>query len=635
MYQKLYEIIKTGLDKQVPATGLAIFRICFGLLTTFEIGFLFYFRHLIFDPVPFLEPSSPLIAFFLMLWGIAALHLTIGRFTHFAALFTYLFWVLFLVFTPMWQEFDGGFDQLMTGGSLFLIFLSSNRALSIDNLRLNLATLTITTEHPPKQVSILNYTIPLAICVGFLYFDSTFHKLSAEFWRNGLGAWLPSTMPYYISAVDMSWLLNLKAVEIIIGYTLIVFQFLFLFLFYRSAFRIPLLVMGILFHLGITISLNIYPFGIGMLIFYFLMVPFSWWRKLRQLTRSKQPRLIVLYDQQCPLCLRTTIIIDHFDLFKTVEFKGLQDHAGEYRQFDSISEDQLLRDLYALDRKGRLYNGIDTYIQILFRMRYLAVIGLLMKIPGIYTICNRIYRRIADQRKRLACDADCKLPAERSRLGENILNNLIDLERQRTHNLASRISKLLVIAIMLQLNSTIHYGIIYRLDINRHETTIGRLLTNVSDGVLLFSHGFLGITPHGLYLHDHLEGFNHLFAFTYRNQNNQEKWLPFVNPEGRIIAPNWGRVQSMWANVAVMADVDSKRFYKYTKKVTAFWGKKTGLDLDNAQLTIKVKKIHVPMTWKYDLRHRNIAQPWENIGQVIWKNGSMDLRIPEVNIDSW
>ena len=632
----MLQLITKGLEKRVPATGLGVFRVFFGLVMLHEVGFLLYFRHFIFDPVPFLDQASPLLSFFLVLWGLAALNLTIGRFTRLAALVTYLFWLLFLGFTPMWQDFDGGFDQLMVAGSFLLIFLPSERALSLDNLRFKLKNLNLENcDKPPGKVSVLSYFIPLGFCLGILYFDSGIHKLSAEFWRNGLGAWLPSTMPYYISTLDMSWLLNMKSLQIVIGYTLLIFQFVFIFFFYFRRFRVPLMLMGVLFHVGITVSLNIYPFGIGMLVFYFLMVPFSWWRCLKKAICVKSPMLTVLYDQISLQYNRMAITVGHFDIIGAIEFKGLGEHARQYRALDGISDECLLKNIYAINRKGQLFEGINTYIQILLKMRYTALAGLIMKLPGIYPLCSHHFRRTrASQTGQIdntvrAHSDNIKIAIE-ERL-ENTFTQNTGTARQR----ARRITKCLVVILFLQLNSTIHYGIVHRLGINRNATAISRLLTGVSNGVLLFSHAFLGITPHGLYLHDHFEGFNHLFAFTYNDQQGREIFLPFVNEEGRIVAPNWGRIQSMWANVAVVADVKLLRFQKFTEKVTAFWGTKVGLELNDAKLTLKMKEVQTPMEWKKNLRNRNIAEPWVDIGTVIWKDGAMRLEIPNVDIEKF
>jgi hypothetical protein len=46
-----------------------------------------------------------------------------------------------------------------------------------------------------------------------------------------------------------------------------------------------------------------------------------------------------------------------------------------------------------------------------------------------------------------------------------------------------------------------------------------------------------------------------------------------------MLAPNWGRVHSMWANIAVTPNIDSVRLQKFIMKITAFYGYQLGLDL--------------------------------------------------------
>ncbi len=636
MRRKFLNLIDRGLKKQVPATGLGVFRILFGLVILHEVIFLFYFRLLIFDAVPFVDTASPFVPVALLLWGIAAFCLTIGWYTRFAAVANYCFWVGFIVFTPMWKEFYGGFDQLMTGSSFLLIFLPSERALSIDNLRLALRYSTPSRRYrPPDHVSVLAYYIPIGISLGLLYLDAGIHKLSAPFWRNGLGPWLPSTMPYYISAIDMSWLLNIKPLQMLVGYVLMVFQFVFVFLCYFRRFRVPLLCVGAAFHIGIILSLNIYPFGFGMLVHYVLMVPFSWWRALRARCRFEEPLLTVFYDELCPLCNRTVIVVEHFDLLQAIEFKGLQTHARDYHALDRLSDDQLLKDLYALDRQGDLYNGLDTYIQILLKMRYTVLLGMILKMPGIYRPGTRVYRHVADSRGRLVCDESCVVavppPVDPVDVPlRKLYRRFADTDRKR----AGVIAQFLVLVFILQLNSTLQYAVLYRLGVDLKATETGRILKTLSDSAVTLSHVFLGITPHALYMHDHFAGYDHLLGLTYRGPDGQERWLPFVNEEGRIVAPNWGRIQSMWANVAVTATIKRERLDKFLVKVTAFWGTKLGLDLSDATFTIKMKEVRAPMEWEPDLRSRNIDQSWRNIGKVIWRNGSARIEIPDIDLEA-
>lgn len=635
MYRTLLKLVEKGLAKQVSATGLGIFRICFSLIILQELMFLFYFRHLIFDPVPFIDRASPMLHFFLLVWMVVAACLAAGYHTRRAALANYLFWVLFVVFTPMWQDFDGGFDQLMTSTSFLLIFLPSERALSLDNLRFKLRYSTPEKHYePPREVSVLAYTLPVAISLGLLYFDSGLHKLSSEFWRNGLGPWLPPTMPYYMSALDMSPLLNIKPLEMFIGYTIIVFQFLFLPLLWFRPFRVPLMLTGAAFHTGIILSLNIYPFGFAMLVHYLLMTPFAWWRALRGKLRLKQPALTVFYDQDCPLCNRTVIFVRHFDIREAIDFKGLQTHARQYRALDAIPDSTLLTDLYALDRKGQLYAGLDTYIRILMSLGYTAPLGFLLRLPGIYHWAARVYRNIADNRRRLVCGDACEITPAPVFEDEHPFAKWYARYAATPRQTAQRIAKFLVLVLLLQLNSTIHYGILYRWAGARASDPALAVVDHLSDSAINYSHAFLGITPHALYMHDHFAGYNHILALAYRDKTGREQWLPFINREGRLLAPNWGRVQSMWANVAVTSHMNPDRLEKFLKKVTAFWGAELGLDLAEAEFVLKMKEIRVPMDWEDDLRHKNMAQPWRDIGTVTWRRGRMQVAIPEVDVEA-
>ena len=630
MHQFLTRAIQRALSKEVPATGIGVFRFLYGLVAVQEILFLLYFDHLIFDPIPFLDVEFPMIPFFLCLWAVAALALTVGLYSQVSATVNYLFWIIFTCFTPMQRDFDGGFDQFMIGVGFFLIFLPIDRAFSLDNLRYKLTSNYFTRlKRPPQNTSILAYYLPLATCLGFLYFDSAVHKLFAEHWRNGLGAWLPSSHPYYISAIDMTWLLNIKPLQQAIGYLIIAFQFSFIFLFYRRSFRIPLLFIGAGLHLGITLTFNIYPFGLAMLSCYTLMIPFSWWRCLAETCRKKTPSLWVFYDEMCPLCNRTVIIINHFDIFHCVTFKGLQTHASEYPALKAISNNLLLTDIYAIDSSGRLVSGLDTYIHILLKMRYTAPLGLILRIPGIYQMATAKYRHIADNRLRNPCTDTCLADTKPAPQPLNLYQRIIDSYAvSHSRQFSRRMSKIIVILFLLQLNSTLHYGIFYRIKPDIPDNTLTTTISTISNAILMYSSAFIGITPHALYLHDHFAGYERIIGIAYRNDDGQEKWLPFIGPHGRILAPNWGRVHSMWANIAVTPRIDKHRLEKFIMKITAFWGRKIGLDLHDATFIIKAKKIAMPFTWQRDLRKKNLASPWFDIGTAKWTNNVFTVNLP-------
>jgi predicted DCC family thiol-disulfide oxidoreductase YuxK len=631
MYKSLLRFVEAGLKRQVPATGLGVFRFAYGLVALQEIVFLFYFRHLIFDPVPYFDRASPVLHLVLLAWMFVALALALGWHTRRMALANYGLWVVFVVFTPMWQDFDGGFDQLMTGTGFLLIFLPSERGFSLDRLRLRLKYSTPARRYePPSTVPILAYTLPVAGILGLLYFDSGLHKLSAEFWRNGMGAWLPATMPYYMSPIDMSPLLNLELFERVVGYAIVAFQLAFIFLMWFRPFRVPLLLLGTAFHTGIILSLNVYPFGFAMLSLYLLLVPFRWWRALGRAFRCERPGLTVFYDQDCPLCNRTVLTVEHFDVLRGVEFKGLQTHARDYPALAAIPEATLLTDLYSLDSAGRVRKGLDTYIRILLSMGYPAPLGFLLGLPGIYHLAARVYRKIADGRERLTCGGEaCEVPAVPEVEDERPFHRLFQRYAGTERQAARRIAKFAVLVLLLQFNSTLHYGVLYRWAGTRPADPALALLDQASDSVINVSHAFLGISPHALYMHDHFQGYERILAVTYRDSEGNEQWLPFVNQEGRLLSPNWGRVQSMWANVAITKHMSPDRLEKFMRKITAYYGAELGLDLADAEFIIKLKEVRAPMDWEPDLRHRNMAAPWRDVGAVHWSRDGMRLAIAD------
>lgn len=620
MYQLIFTKLLQLHNKPAPATGIGLFRLLYGIVLFQEIGFLLYFNHLIFDPIPYIDVEFPLIPLFLFLWAIAALFIIVGYQCQYSLIASYLFWIIFVQFTPMQRDFDGGFDAFMTGAGFFLIFMPTDKAFAIDQLRSKLANpFRHYSEYPKPATSRLAYYLPTLICLGFLYFDSAIHKLFAEHWRNGLGAWLPSTQPYYVSAIDLSLLLNQELIQKTIGYTIIVFQLTFPFFFSNRHLRPVYLFIGIGLHLGITLSLNIYPFGLGMLIFYSLLVPFSWWRCIANKLRPTQAPLLVYFDRDCPLCNRTALIINHFDLFQCIDFKSAQNHADQQPALRDISLNTLLTDLYAVDKNGKVYRGIDTYIQILIKMRYPFLLGWILRTPGIYQLAKTAYRNIADNRQRISCDQACLSPNTTRFQSPSLYQHFFERDNGQSKKNLKTLTKALFIIALLQINSSIHYGILYRLNIDTRGNPLALALTQASNSILLLSHSFIGITPHALYLHDHFEGYDALLAITYTNENGQETWLPFINPEGRMLAPHWGRVHSMWANIAVTPNIDATRLNKLIMKITAYWAHRLQIDLDDTVFTIKIKENLAPSYWVHDLLSQNLSGEWSNLGTVHWQ----------------
>ncbi|MBK8816190.1 MAG: DUF393 domain-containing protein [Methylococcaceae bacterium] len=628
MYSFIYQKIFQLLSKQVPATGIGLLRCLYGLVTLQEVFFLNYFDHLIFDPIPFIDVEFPSIPLFLSLWTVVAFFVVIGYRYQFTMIANYLFWIVFVNFTSMQRDFDGGFDTFMIGVGFFLLFMPGDRFFSIDSLRYKLSKpFTHYSHYPPPKVTALAYYAPVFVCLGWLYLDSDVHKMFAQHWRNGLGSWLPATQPYYVSAIDMSPLLNIEWLQKSIGYTIMIFQATFMFLFAHRCLRVVYLFIGIGLHLGITLTLNIYPFGLGMLSCYVLLVPFSWWRRVSSWFKSANPALTVFYDKDCPLCNRTILTLNHFDLFKCIDFQNAQNHALKYPKLAQVGMETLLTDLYAVDGRGEVFFGVETYRRILLKMIYPAPLGFILGLPGILQLADKKYRAIADSRQRINCGTECIVDPP---LADKTFYHRIfeEYASRRPKALSRKLAKITVALIILQLNSSIHYGVFYRLPFDYKKIAVSQSISEASNALLMVSSTFVGITPHALYLHDHFAGYDHILAITYQDSQGDEHWLPFVNEQGRFLAPNWGRVHSMWANIAVTPTINNVRVRKFIMKVTAFWGHKIGLNLENTEFKIKMKKIDSPSDWVYDQLHKNFESEWVTIGAVRWMGNEIYYDLP-------
>lgn len=230
--KKIFSIIETQFDKKVSAKGLGLFRIAYGLVLFMEVFELFRFKELIFDEVPFLIPYEVDFKYLLLFWCFSIVCIIIGYKTRFFAILNYLF-TLFIMGTM--YHFEYHVFYAYSGLNLLLPFMGVHRALSVD------AALD---SELKKDVSILNYHIPVFIGIALVYFDSIFHKFGAGFWMKGLGMWLPSALPQMTHFHGNPILESLYLTKFL-GYTTLVFETVFIFLFWFRKFKIPFFIIGL------------------------------------------------------------------------------------------------------------------------------------------------------------------------------------------------------------------------------------------------------------------------------------------------------------------------------------------------------------------------------------------------------
>lgn len=622
------KFLRNSFDKEIDGTGLAVFRIVYSFFLLCEIAQMFYFRHLIFDKIPYIELAEINFVIPIVIWFLSVFFILFGTFTRF---FTIVNYIMSLVLIGSIRSYEYHVFYAYMGVNFLLIFLPISQCFSIDRLLQKLKYSNTTFQYnPSKKVKQLYYFLPVFVAIGLVYFDSIFVKLTANSWLHGLGMWMPSSFPMMVHN-NFTVVLNNKIIMLFLGYLTLVFEALFIFLFYRKKFRILMLIIGVGLHLGILLTFPIPWFALIFISLYLLLVPVSFWQKVFK-TKSDKKTLKFYYDAECPLCVRTKIIITHFDFFNKIEFKTVQFDASEELSLKGIDRNTLLDDIHSVDLKGTVFSGVDTYIQVLKRIFYLYPISLLLRIPGIYHLAKKVYAYVALNRTNERCtEENCgynppEIPNDsKIKLLQNYSVN--DLKFSLLKYLIYSLSFVQLIIILDSSLSNKLYEIIGFKNSKGHA-----YITEVNRNLISISKPLFGLTSHNVFIDEiHYEGYQHIIAVVYKsNVTNDEVWLPIINKNGQPSYYNYG---TNWRKVSFSmnnSNIDLNVLNKSVRDFTAFWAIKNGIDMKDATFLIKVKKIDSPTGWEKDFLNKQIAKPWIDGGFIQWKDNQFSSQIKDI-----
>ncbi|KIC03418.1 hypothetical protein OA88_03340 [Flavobacterium sp. JRM] len=617
---KINKFFKTSFDKKIDGTGLAIFRIAYCLVLLCEISQLMYFRSLIFDKIPFIRPAEIDFAIPISIWFICVLFLLFGTFTRFFSILNYL---VGLILVGSMHSFEYHVFYAYMSINFLLIFIPISQCFSIDRLFQKLKYSNTTFQYnPTKKVSQLYYFILPLVGIGFVYFDSIFFKLSSNVWMNGLGSWLPSSLPMMTNFNHDEWFLNQEGLVKFVGWFTILFEASFLFLFFRKRWRLCIFVVGMILHLGILLEFPIVFFALTVNVLYLLLIPVSFWNKIFSIDKDYST-LIFYYDSECPLCIRTKIIINHLDWFNKINFKTVQFDSQDSQYLKHIATKSLLDDIYSVDSKGIVYFGVDTYIQVMKRIFYLYPLALILRIPGIYQISKKCYNFIAKNRTTERCtEENC---------GYNPPSIPDDSKIKILQYLTLEGLKYRLIVFSVLLMSFIQFTFLYNTPyIIRVKEKIGLKGTSTDkliSGTIDFyknnlTQTFFGLTNHPVFVDEHFKNYNHIIAIVYIDKKNKEQWLPIIDKNGQpdyyIHGANWVK----WTFRVNSPLINQNILNRGIKRFTAFWAYKNNIDLTDAKFLVKVKKNDSLKKWEWekDYFNKQLAKPWLEGGYVEWKN---------------
>ena len=613
-----FDALKRQYNTLVDGRGLALFRICYGLVLFFEIRQIHFFQHLVFDPLPYITLSDVDFSPGLKLWCLCTLFVALGLFTRVSTILNY---VLSLVFVAFIDTYEYHMFYVYTGLNFMMLFMPVSRTWSLDRLLLKLRYSSARHEFsPPSTVSKLNYTMPVFLALGLVYADSIYYKVWSPGWMSGIGLWLPSSLPM-ITTNSFPWLIDQQWFVRGLGFLTVFFEFIFIFIMWFRWSRWPLFIIGMGLHLGILVYFPIPWFALGVMGLYFLVMPLSVFRWFDSLMKSG-PGLKFFYDQECPLCVRTKIVISHFDVFGKVQFLPVQAWHEKEEALQKIPYEQALNSIYSLDSRGKLREGYATYVEVFRRIPVFFPLYLICLLPGISLLGKAVYRWVAANRNLERCtDDNCgyippHVPTDEDQI--KIFRHLRLGELKFGFFYAY-----VCLLIFIQLIISYHSGIVldWRRELGLSGTAFDRQVQKFYGEMEPLTRGFIGFTNHPVFMDlFHFNGYNHEIKVNYVDGSGNLVNIPVINEDGTPGEYSSGFTFVKWTFRVMGPQVNQEEVQKGIRDFTAFWAGRNHISLQDAEFRVFVRHVDSVKKWEDGFLKRQMEKPWIPAGRVFWKD---------------
>jgi len=116
---------------------------------------------------------------------------------------------------------------------------------------------------------------------------------------------------------------------------------------------------------------------------------------------------LVIYDDECPLCIFQMRLLTWLDWRNTLALIPLTDPRAQ-RAAPQLSREQLLAAMHCVAKDGRIYRGARCIRHVGMRLPLLVPLALLLWVPGVIWIAEKVYDLIARNRKILSRIFGCK-----------------------------------------------------------------------------------------------------------------------------------------------------------------------------------------------------------------------------------
>ncbi len=618
--EKLKDDWKSVFNKKVDALGLAVFRILYAVVLFCEISQLYKFRHIIYDKNPFSNTGEIDVTFIFFIWFLILGLIMIGLFTRISLILNYLFGVI--IFSSA-NYYEYHIFYIYVTVNFLLLFIPVSRVFSIDSLIKKIKYSEIGHEYKTDRMILeINYLILVFAGIALVYFDSIFLKLSSPMWLDGLGMWLPSSLPMAVWN-DTSVILNQEFLIKFLGYFVIVFECVFIFLFWIKRLRVPLMIIGILFHIGILFIYPIPWFALTVIALYLLMLPEKYWKKISNLFKSKSYSFQFLYDLESPLHNKIVIAIKHMDLFSKINCLPIQQITSKQSSLKDIPEKEVLMKIHGVNNSGKYYIGYNTYVQLFFHLIYTFPIALLMILPGISFLCKKLYNLISGRKIKSVNISESKAASNFSKQQKTSLF----LKGWSEENITIFFWKMILIVLFFFQCLVIWTTPFIQSRISK-TNPINQIEHILYYKTKFFAKKYLGVMRHTVFLNDHFYNYTHIYKVTFLNEKNEEILVPLIDNNGMpakyISGPTW-RYYAFGISYS-MLEFQTNQTNLETGLIPFLIYFLDQKKIRENKLTFKlyVKDIDKPHKWKKDFLREQIKKRWQEAGLCKMENGQVN-----------
>lgn len=275
-------------------------------------------------------------------------------------------------------------------------------------------------------------------------------------------------------------------------------------------------------------------------------------------------------------------------------------YSSKDQRLKQFSREELLNNIYSIDIKGKIRNGIDTYFKVFQFIPFFFVL-LIFRLPVLYFISKKIYQFVVSNREIERCTiANCTIP--------NVTQNQIDRSGLKIFkNLYVRDFRKFLFGLLAVL--------FFILQVNSSLKSLGVINKNMLHSL---SHVILGITRHGVFLDDHYIDFSEIYTLSYNGE-----LLPLFKYNGM---PDTYQKSGVWANFNFRVNgpkttLGSKKLHKGLNRHCSFFLGKNNLSFDNQNFKIHKKRVDFHFAWEKDLLEKKLITPWIEVANFTFHRG--------------